>query len=214
MNEIVKILAPFAASENGKYNSPRKKLYCVWQMPTGVYVANPYIIIKVKTPCEIVQGININLKYYEKFSAVPLKSIEVDHNFNADKEILGSDGILRAIFNNPPDIDGLLKENKKGRITLITPINVNNTLKNIPKGCEYVVINDTVFNAFFFTSILKVFKKLGDKEIDIVFRDKKHFSVEFVSNKIDALLMPIYHLDILSDMEQKHKENNNHVIYL
>ena len=75
------------------------------------------------------------------------------------------------------------------------------------------MINGTVLNAYFFTSILKVFKKMGDKEIDIVFRGE-NFSIEFVSYKIDAVLMPMYHLDILKDMEQKHKENNNSVTYI
>ena len=54
---------------------------------------------------------------------------------------------------------------------------------------------------------------MGDKEIDIVFRGE-NFSIEFVSYKIDAVLMPMYHLDILKDMEQKHKENNNSVTYI
>ena len=217
MNEIVKILAPFAASENDEYNALRKKLYCVWQMPTGLYVSNGRILIKVNKQCDDVQCININLKCYEKYSNIPLKEVEVNDNFFDDGDFLVKDNnkeYYKTIFNNPPDMDGLLQENKKADITSNIFVNVINTLKSIPKECEYIVINNTVFNSYLFTNLLKVFKKLGDKEINMVFRGEKCFSVEFVSEKIDAVLMPIYRSYILNDMSEKHKENNNSVVFL
>lgn len=216
MDNIVRILAPFAASENGKYNSPRKKLYCVWQLPTGVYVANHYMVIKINIPCE-TQCININLKCHEKFSVIPLKRIEPEFDFFADNDILVNDGhkqYLKAIFNKPPDMETLLQNYNIVDITETISINIIDTLKLIPKDCEFVVLNNTVFNSTFFVNLLKMFKKLGDKKIDIIFRDSEIAAVEFMSDKVDAFLMPMYHLDILIDMEQKHKENNNSVVYL
>ena len=216
MDNIVKVLAPFAASENGKYNSIKKKLYCVWKLPTGIYVANHYIFIKINIPCE-TECININLKCHEKFSVIPLNSVKPEFDFFANNDILVNDGhkqYFKAIFNKPPDMETLLENHKIVDITQTISVNIIDTLRLIPKDCEFVVLNNTVFNSTLFVNLLKVFKKLGDKKIDIIFRGSKIAAVEFISDKVDAVLMPMYHLDILKDMEEKHKENNNSVTYL